>query len=74
MSLNKKRRFLYSIKAGDIKAAAQTIDPNDHGLNPCSDRVKNELKGKFRDNSSNGLGTPLPIFSSIFFQYIATLT
>ena len=58
ISLNNKHRFLSSIKAGDIKASAQSIDPDNQGLNPWSEQVKIELKGKFPKNSELILDLP----------------
>ena len=58
ISLNNKHRFLSSIKAGDIKASAQSIDPDNQGLNPWSEQVKIELKGKFPKNPELILDLP----------------
>ena len=45
--IHHKQKIFSTIEAGDIKSAAQTIDPDNHGLNHTNDVLKTELKEKF---------------------------
>ena len=43
-----KQRFLWSVKRGDIRGAARSIDPDNYGPNVWTEEVKSQLKAKFR--------------------------